>query len=144
MPLILVISNEIDRINCPSVQMNYLFSVLNRLYDWMDPWWKTCANDYLGWNYLRNYPECLLVLMYFAVCLFNVQNVNLTENYLPTFVILPDIEFDIELGMLTGCDVFCSKPVEAKPADIEFSKWLKSRLPISSVKLAAYEMESVI
>lgn len=35
---------------------------------------------------------------------------------------LPDIEFDIELGMLTGCDEFCSKPVEAKPADIEFSK----------------------
>jgi len=36
--------------------------------------------------------------------------------------VLPDIEFDIELGMFTGCDEFCSKPVEAKPADIEFSK----------------------
>lgn len=56
---------------------------------------------------------------------------------------LPDIEFDIELGMLTGCDEFCSKPVEANPADIEFSKWLKSRLAKSS-KLVAAEKASYV
>lgn len=36
---------------------------------------------------------------------------------------LPDIELDnCEPGIFTGCDEFCNRPVEAKLADIEFSR----------------------
>lgn len=37
--------------------------------------------------------------------------------------ILPVIELvNCELGILTGCEEFCKRPDEARPADIEFSK----------------------
>lgn len=40
---------------------------------------------------------------------------------------VPDIELEIcEFGMFTGWEEFCSSPEEARPADIEFSRWPKS------------------
>ena len=37
------------------------------------------------------------------------------------------------MGILTGCDEFCIKPDEAKPADMGLLPiWLKSRLASSS------------